>query len=196
LLLEEENKKQTLKINTLLDNNQELLGNNRELLDKANANEREFKKIVSQNETLSDKLDAANDKKVVPTGKKGDVNKLLIVKNRSDNKNDFKYTAFRVQHKNMKIAFKSHMEKFPRMNVILNIKESPNAVNLWMRVKETLEDTKFSKCKGRNFNLKTNYTEQQLKRDIKKIHDELFDDGSDSDNNNSDNNNSDNDNSD
>jgi len=159
-----------------------LLRKNDKLLDEAKSAKRKLNTILKQNERLSDKLDESNDKKVVPTGKKGDINKLLIVKNNSDNKRDYKYTAFRVQNKNLKMSLKSHLDKFPEMKVILNISESPNAINLWMRVKNSLQE-KFSKIKGRNFNLINGYSSNKFKRDIIKIHDERFinDDSDESD---------------
>jgi hypothetical protein len=75
----------------------------------------------------------------------------------------------------MKKSYKNrlidHKERHPEMEIIMKINYSPNAMNLWNRVKTKLGRNKIivSGCK---FNLEDKYSENKLIRDIKNIHNE------------------------
>jgi hypothetical protein len=167
------------KMDKVLNNNEKLLKQNKILLKKADNTEQRVIELLAESQKLSNWLYSSNDKKVVATGKKGDNNVLLIVKNNSDAADDYKYSVFRIQQKNMNSSLGNHLEIFPDMQIILLVDESPNAVNLWMRIKQALKNN-FKNSKNCSFDLKKNYTQKQFIKDIKKIHNERFD-NSDSD---------------
>lgn len=191
--LKEDNKEFKKDNKALLDDNKELMENtriiinfNKSLIQKANKADQDHKnaekqvaKLLSNQQKMNDKLDEANNNKVVPTGKKCDVNRFILVKNNSTNDNDYEYTAFRIQNKIVNRSLTDHRKKFKKMKIKVNISESPNSNNLWMRVRSRLESN-FYKCNGRNFTLDDDYYERQLIKDINKIHDERFDDNDDS----------------
>ena len=62
------------------------------------------------------------------------------------------------------------------MEIIFRIGYSPNSVNLWKRVKAELacgrrKKIEMSHCK---FNIRDNYSEEELFEDIRRIHNERF----------------------
>jgi hypothetical protein len=165
--------------------------------------QKDTEKIIRQNETsdkkidrLHNKMDIANDKKVVPIGKKEDETRLIIINNNSDNIKHPEYSVFHTQDDNVKRLLSIHEGKYEDMHLVVDLK-NPNAMNLWKRVKNHLKKNKRAlKCSNRDFDLSNNYTETQLIKDVKRIHNERFDDDGDSDNSDNSDNDDDNNNDD
>ncbi len=165
-----------------------LLKQNKQLLKESKSTSEKVTKLLSETVKISSKLHKSNNKKVVPTGKKKDSNTLVIVKNNLKKEDGFEYTVFRAQQKSIKKLLSKHFDTHPKMKITLQIDENPNSMNLWMRIKNEL-DEHFESCIHRNFSLYSDYTEKQLIKDIQRIYDERFntdhsikDDDSDDDN--------------
>jgi hypothetical protein len=137
-----------------------------ELLKEAKNATETLKQIYRQVNQIHNMLDNVGEKKYV--------NRLVIMKNNSENPNHYDYTAFRVHDESYTSSLGRHLDKYPNLEKILDIKENPNIPNLWMRVKDELDD-KFKNIKGHNFDLKQNYSEKQLIKYIKQVNKELND---------------------
>lgn len=146
-----ENKKQTKKINKLLCQNENLF---------------------DQNENITDKLEVISNDRVVNSKDSDNQHKLIIIKNNSK-KEEYEYTVLRVLNKSYNIRLMNHKCRYPKMKILTIIKYSPNSINLWIRIKETLtsKPKKTSVCNNK-FNLAKRYSEKELINDINRIHNE------------------------
>jgi len=86
----------------------------------------------------------------------------------------YDYRVMRLMRKSRNQSIVNHKKKYPDMTVVFEIYYSPNSVNLWNRIKKKLGNKKIE-YSGSNFNLKKNYTERMLIKDIKNIHNERLD---------------------
>lgn len=178
------------KIDILIENNKELLDNNKELLNKNSKMDNRIKRLskknnemFEQNEEIIGKIDVINNDRVVTTGDKNDEHTLAIIANNDDpeeyddDETIYSYCVIRTMARSLNARIASHMDRHPNMRIIMKINYSPNAVNLWVRIRKELglERKKIiiSHC---SFNLKGRYSERRLIADIKKIHNERFDD--------------------
>jgi hypothetical protein len=143
------------------------------------------KELKKQNIRLEDKQDKMLTKletvcidRVVPTGYSKDIAHLLLIKNNidleesdSDSDDDienYEYTVLRIMENSLNTTYSKHKKRYPKCTELLNIEGSPNAIILWKRVKDTLK--KDIVVNGSNFNLKKNYTQTKLIKDIKNMH--------------------------
>lgn len=182
------------QIIAIKDQNDILLTNTDFLVNKNKKTEKDNKKMSRQlqlllnknddlydlNEEMLTKMEMISNDRVIATDNEIDQHMLIIIKN-NDDPNDFdedeifyQYHALRVMKKSYKNRIISHRERHPNMKVIQKINYSPNAMNLWIRIKQKLGSGRKKKliidnCK---FNLKGNYTEKQFLDDIMKIHNE------------------------
>ena len=136
--------------------------------------------LYDQNDEIINKIDMISNDRVVSIGDPNNNHMLVIIKNNDDPEeydNDeimYTYHALRVMKKSYKQRLIDHKSRHPNMEIIMRISYSPNSMNLWTRIKKKLGMGKnkkiiFDNCK---FNLKRNYSEEQLIEAIKEIHDE------------------------
>jgi len=142
------------------------------------------RKLMSKQDRMSEKLDSICDNRVILTGKKNDDNHLLIIKNNyepdSDDDDDtdiYEYTVLKMQKSVIKPTIEKRLIVYPNLKIILDV-INPNARTLWKNIKLDLK--KKIDCKNSSFNLKKNYSQKELIKDIKKIHERRFEYDSDS----------------
>jgi hypothetical protein len=171
-------KKSESKINKLLELNEEM---------------------YDKNDLMASKLEEISNDRVVPPQNKKYIHKLIVIYNRidldesssedssnsdsqksnsdssseSDSKQAprYEYSTFRLMRNNKAQRIKNHKRKYPNMKEILESDGAPNAINLWIRIKEKLNG-KYIKTTGSHFNLTKKYTQVKLIEAIKQIHDE------------------------
>ena len=138
--------------------------------------------LYDQNDEIINKIDLINNNKVVLTGKNKDQYRLIIIKlNRDPEDYDdgdtfFEYTALNVMSMSLKKRMVGYSQRYPEMEILMEIEYSPHLLNLWHQIKSQLGSGKNNKIfiKGCKFNLIKKYTEKKLVQDITKIHDERF----------------------
>jgi hypothetical protein len=171
-----ENSNQSGKIDTLLKENGTQMKKIGKMDNRIKRLVKKNDEIYDQNEEISGKIDVISNDRVV-AGRKNDDHMLIIIKNNDnpdeydDDEDIYEYNALRVMKKSYKNRLIDHKERHPEMEIIMKINYSPNAMNLWNRVKTKLGRNKIivSGCK---FNLEDKYSENKLIRDIKNIHNE------------------------
>ena len=85
----------------------------------------------------------------------------------------FDYIALRVMKKSYKSRINSIKKEFPDMDILLEIKYTPNSMNLWSRIKKELNRKKIA-VTGSRFKRLVGYSEKRMIREIQKIHDERY----------------------
>lgn len=178
------------KVDQLLDGNIELRLGNESLAKQNKKMDHRIKRLLSQNGDLyelnldvSHKVEHISNDRVVSTGDAINDHLLVIIKNNIDEEEYdddelcYEYHALRVMRKSLKARLSNHNTRYPDMKILTEIAYSPNSMNLWTRIKKQLGTGKKKKLMIDNckFNLKKNYTEKQLIKDIKAIHNERFD---------------------
>jgi hypothetical protein len=181
------------KIDKVLSNNKELKDGQKELAEKndkllktTDKMSGRIKVLVKLNlelnnkaDDITDKLDSACDTRVMSTGKKGDIGHLIVVHNHvdfdayEDDEDIYDYTVLRIMKNNYTTLIKNHRERYPDMEIILNIDGAPNPVVLWKIIRIKLK--KKIDIMGCNFNLNNKYKKKMLIEDIKEIHEARFD---------------------
>lgn len=169
--------KMSKKIDILLEGNEILKKGNDKLDKKVKQLLSKNNEIYEQNENLFEKLDDVCNDRVVH-GKPSESHMLLVIKNNDDDDDDaenicYEYTIKRVMKKSHKQIVAEHNKRHPNMEILLRLDYSPNAINLWNRIKTELKSK--IKCSGCNVNLRKKYSERKFLKDIKNIHDERFD---------------------
>jgi FtsZ-binding cell division protein ZapB len=160
----------------LLTGNKELLSGNKELLTKNKKMDKRIKRLLTKNDDLYDqneeilnKVDTISNDRVVTTGDSNNDHMLIIIKN-NDNPEEFDeddilydYHALRLMKKSYKQRLIGHKNRHPNMDILMKISYSPNAMNLWTRIKQKLGAGKNKKLKYDNckFNLTKKYTLSQ-----------------------------------
>jgi len=168
------------KIDELLHNNDTLLSKNKKMDNRIKRLLKKNDEIYEINEDISSKIDVISNDRVVSTGRERDEHMLVIIKNNDDPEEYdeadilYEYHTLRVMKKSYRQRLISHMERHPDMVIIKKIYYSPNSMNLWTRIKKKLGSGRKRKIEIDNckFNLVKDYTEDDLIRDIMKIHDE------------------------
>jgi hypothetical protein len=168
--------KQSGKIDTLLKENGTQMKKIGKMDNRIKRLVKRNDEIYDQNEEISGKIDVISNDRVV-AGLKSDEHMLIIIKNNDDpdeyddDEDIYEYSALRVMKKSYKNRLVDYKERHPEMEIIMKINYSPDAMNLWNRIKTKLGRNKIivSSCK---FNLEDKYSENKLIRDIKNIHDE------------------------
>ncbi|BCS82504.1 putative KilA-N domain-containing protein [Cotonvirus japonicus] len=143
-----------------------------------------IKKLLSQgNEVLgyakdtNRKLNIVVDERAPRSEDPQDQEKLILIKNNdeqdeSDDEDVWEYAVMNLMKKSVSSRLSAHRNKHPNMEIIMTIKYTPNSKNLWHKLKKKLT-TKGKIIINRNtclFNLDEDFSEQQLKQMIKKIH--------------------------
>lgn len=170
--------KMSSKIDKLLSNNKELLQKNSKMDERIKRLLHLNNKLYTKTDNIEGKLDEICNYRVVP-GESCDDHMLLVIKNNinydeyDDDEEIYDYHIKRLMKKNCHVKLNEYRERFPDMEILLRIDYSPNAVNLWIRVKKELR-SKIEYC-GCNVNLKKGYSENRFIRDILKIHNKRFD---------------------
>lgn len=179
--------KEVKKRNTKLDEQSIKLDEQSTKLDKMDNRIKRLLKenlvLQNQNDDILEKLDGANNAKVVPTGRSCDTHILTITRNNDDpNEYDedekiFDHNVLRVMKKSYNKRMAAHVERHPHTEILLTIQYSPNSMNLWTRIKGSLAHGKNKKIQvdGCGFNRLKHYSEKQLIKDITDIHNERFD---------------------
>jgi hypothetical protein len=182
--MSKEIKKQTKMIKDIGLTLKDVKGQNVELLDNNKNMKSNLKKLTLKQQKILDGVDGLCKNLVIPTTEKGDNNRLIIIKNneadsdQEDAAEIFEYTVLKMQQNIVKKKISSHLQLYPDSEVIVNL-VNPNARTLWKNIKFKLKN-KIS-VKNSRFNLKKNYTEQNLIRDIKKVHAKRYEHNLDSD---------------
>ncbi|EJN40495.1 KilA N-terminal domain-containing protein [Acanthamoeba polyphaga mimivirus] len=154
-------KEQDKKINELLSKSNEVLG-------YAKDTNRKITHVVKERVPYSDEpkiehqfiIMKNNDEPIKP--KKGESPKKI-----------YDYTALRIMNKSKSSTMNRYFKDHPDGETILTIDYTPNAMHLWNQCKkELIEDDKIksSGTSSSSFNLKKGYSENKLKKDIKRIH--------------------------
>ncbi|EJN41277.1 KilA N-terminal domain, N1R/P28 DNA binding protein [Acanthamoeba polyphaga lentillevirus] len=148
---------QNKKIKLLLKKNDDLMEQGNEVLGYAKDTNRKINHVVNERVPYSDKPEIEHQ--------------LIIMKNNDKDKKQYKYSALRVMNKSKSSALSRYYKSHPKGNVILTIKYTPNSMHLWNECKDDLHKKKIKLSKkSSKFNLREDYTEKQLIKDIKKIH--------------------------
>ncbi|HSA76086.1 MAG TPA: KilA-N domain-containing protein [Nitrosarchaeum sp.] len=145
------NKKMSKKINNLTNQNDELL---------------------EKNDVVIDKLDTICDDRVVRPKSSDDTHSLVVLKSDSE---EYPYHAIRRLRKAVDSAIRRYQLTHEDSEVILHINYTPNAINLFSRIKSKLSEDKKLKYKGNDITLRKNYTEEEFISDLRSIHNERFD---------------------
>lgn len=171
------------KVDTLIENNKELLNKNRKMDNRIKRLSKKNNKMFEQNEEILAKVDVIKNDRVVSTGNKNDDHTLAIIANNDDpeeydeDETIYAYRVIRIRNQSFKTHLSLYKDRHPNMQIIMKINYSPNAMNLWVRIRQRLELERkkiiISHC---SFNLKDGYSERRLMADIAKIHNERFDD--------------------
>lgn len=191
LLKEKDDKidKLHIKMDKLLKGNKHLKLDNKQFkLDNENMRNRldsiyeQNEHLEEQNDELGYKLDTISDKRVIPAKNNGNNHTLIIIENHDDPKeykkgtNLYDFSAIRVANKSLEASVARHKKFHRHMKIIMQIDYSPNAMNLWTRIREKLERVSKRKrkinCNGRNFNLNNGFTKRNLLKAINQIHNE------------------------
>ena len=151
----------------------------KELLRKHEESLRQHKVTQKKLENASNKLDTRSNDYVV-SGPSASQHILSIVKTNEvakiikgkKYKPSYDYIAMRVMKKSYKCTLKRLKSEYPDMEILLEIKYTPNSMNLWARVKKKL--SKHILVSGSRFNRVIGYPENRLIRDIKTIHRERY----------------------
>jgi len=154
---------------------------------KADASDKKITKVLKLNKDMARKINVIAHDRVIHTGRKQDINHLILIRNNSKKKTDYEYTVLRTMKSSVCSAIKKHKESFPKMKEILNIDENPNGIMLWKNIKDRLVKQHKIIVSGMNFDINNKYynnddsdddnsdieyDEDDLIKDFKKIHKE------------------------
>ena len=91
-----------------------------------------------------------------------------------DDKIVYDFHAVRIMKKTSKTRIARHLIAYPHAKPIMKIMYSPNSINLWHRIKNSLGSGRNKKIiiSGCKFSLCKKYTKNQLMKDIIEIHNE------------------------
>lgn len=170
--------KMSKKIDKLVKSNDTIMKKNKKMSSR-------IKRLVDQNDQIYDqnlethgKLNLIANERVPYSGNPKHEHMLVIVKNNDDieeyDEDDeiYEYHVLRLMKKSYVASISKHEERHPNMEIIIKINYSPNSMHLWNVIKEKIAIGKKRKIdlSGCKFNLIDDYTEEQLKKDIIKIH--------------------------
>jgi len=102
---------------------------------------------------------------------------LIIIKNNDDpeeyddDEEIYEYHVISTMKKTRNIALSKHSQLHPDMQILLMIHYSPNPINLWNRIRDSMGKTKI-KIIGSRFNLRDGYSERMMIKRIMQIHNE------------------------
>ena len=86
---------------------------------------------------------------------------------------EYDYIALRVMEKSYRSRIKKITEKFPDMKILLEIKYTPNSMNLWNRIRKNMNGKKIA-VSGSRFKRLIGYSERRMIREIQNIHDKRY----------------------
>lgn len=115
--------------------------------------------LYDQNEEVLHKLDKISRNRVISTGHSSYDEILVIIKNNDDPEEydsiPYTYHVLRIMKQSYNNTLLKHYNRHPNMKIILKIKFTPNATNLWHRIKNKLGSKGNEKIiiKGCKFNL-------------------------------------------
>ena len=93
---------------------------------------------------------------------------LIIYKNNHRTASKWQYTCLRVMCANSAACMRKHLCKHPRATQIMQIKSTPNAIQLWKLFKQRHGHRLY--YEGSNFDLRKKYSIVKLKRDMHSTH--------------------------
>ena len=180
------------KVDKLLQDNEEFKKDNEKfkkdnkILKADNEDFRRRDDIMSNKvDQLVDEIDTRSDNYVV----EGDPNArhiLVIIKTNElpkkiKNKKgklitkhpNFDYIALRIMKRSYQNRIKKISDEFPDMDILLEIKYTPNSMNLWDRIKKKLNKKKIE-VSGSRFKRLVGYPERRMIREIQNIHAERY----------------------
>ena len=134
--------------------------------------------LYDQNEEVLHKLDKISRNRVILTGRSSYNEILVIIKNNDDPEEydsiPYAYHVLRIMKQSYNNTLLKHYNRHPDMKIILKIKFTPNAANLWHQIINKLGSKGNEKIiiKGCKFNLSDGYKESDLADDVKQIHNE------------------------
>ncbi|HSA76206.1 MAG TPA: KilA-N domain-containing protein [Nitrosarchaeum sp.] len=151
--------------------NDKLLTKNKKMSKKIDNLTNQNDELLEKNDVMIDKLDDVCNDRVVRPKSKGDVHSLIIVKT---TENKLMYHAIRRLRKDADNAVSRYMSAHEDSEVVLHINYTPNAINLFSRVKDRLSEEKKIKYKGNDIKLRGKYTEDEFIEEMRSIHNERF----------------------
>lgn len=186
---------QSANIDKLVKNSDKQMQKLSDMEKIAKKSDKKIKKLLSVNDEISCKLTTSSHDRVVSTGNSDDQCKFVLIKTNdkekkkniySDDESDqssddedpvkiYDYYVMRVLKKTYKFRIADFQKVYPKMEVIFEIKYSPNSINLWQRIKNKLGKGRKKKIEYKNCNLNIidpNYDQDDLIKDIKEIHKE------------------------
>ena len=187
------NKEMDKKMNQVLKKNDKLLKKNDILLKKNDILLKDNEDFRRRDDIMSNKVDhLVNEIEIKSDGYvvEGNPNArhiLVIIKTNElpkkiKNKKGkfitthpkFDYIALRVMKKSYQSRIKKITDEFPKMKILLEIKYTPNSMNLWDRIKKDMNMKKIA-VSGSRFKRLVGYSEKRMIREIHKIDDERYD---------------------
>ncbi|HSA76145.1 MAG TPA: DUF3627 domain-containing protein [Nitrosarchaeum sp.] len=158
----------------LIAKNDKLLNKNKKMSKKIDNPTNQNDELLEKNDVMIDKLDNVCNDRVVRPKSKDDTHSFIIIRNDAEL---YPYHAIRRLYKDaggvVRRYINSHGEK--NTEVVLYINYTPNAINLFSRVKETLSDEGKIKFKGNDIKLRGKYTEEEFISTMRDVHNERFD---------------------
>ena len=149
----------------------ELLHKNKKMSKKLTIIKEQNQEITQQNDELLDKVDTITEDRVVRTQTNENDHMFVVMKD-PDESDRNRYYAIRTKKRTIKPTIKRYTELRPNATKLIEITYNPNSINLYDRIKETLN--KKLRFKINNFGLKGDYSESQMIKDIEDINDEKY----------------------
>ena len=140
-----------------------LLHKNKKMSKKLTIIKEQNQEITQQNDELLDKVDTITEDRVVRT-QTNENNHMFVVMKDPDESDRNRYYAIRTKKRTIKPTIKRYTELRPNATKLIEITYNPNSINLYDRIKETLN--KKLRFKINNFGLKGDYSESQMIQDI------------------------------
>ena len=152
--------------------NDELLDQNNELIENLEDVQNEMKDVKRKVVQVQAKLDISVEDRAPQPDKDRRRERFLLLKR---NDEEFPYYTIRAQDINAKKALKRQRDKYPSVQILLDLPCHPNTKTFFVRIKDDL------RTKGVVFNLceinieESNVTEEDLIKEMMKINDEKRD---------------------
>ena len=166
------------KINRLLKDNENFRKDNEEFRRRDDIMSNKIDKLVEE-------VDIKSDNYVVE-GNPSSRHILVIIKTNEGPKTikkrgrkitvqpEYDYIALRIMKKSYSQRIKSIKKEFPKMEILTEIKYTPNSMNLWDRIRKDMGGNKIQ-VSGSRFKKLIGYSERRMIRDIQRINDQKYD---------------------
>lgn len=162
----------------IIEMNKKLERKNKKILEINKKMNNTLNDVNNKHDAIHDKLDIVVNDRVVSTGKQKDTHMLVIWKNNIDESNydegdaPYPYYTRRILRQKYNKSLKDHKEKYQKSECLLVIDYTPNAINLWKRIKKKCGKNIIVDGTGNGFKLNSKYSEKRFIKDAKRVHNE------------------------